>query len=61
MKIYRDSQGKCINIGDWDFMFDKNEIAINPLPEDAVESDEEVVVGWDDGRYVHNDPKKFKS
>ena len=33
----------------------------NPLPKEAVESDEEVIVGWDGGRYVHDDPKAIKS
>jgi hypothetical protein len=56
MKIYRNAQGTCINIGEWD---DKD--GLNPLPADAVESDEEVIVGWDGGRYVHDDPKAIKS
>jgi hypothetical protein len=55
MKIYRNAQGDCINIGDWD----DNE-GLNPLPSDAVESDEEVVVGWDGGLYAHDDPRKVK-
>lgn len=56
MKIYRDAQGVCINIGEWD---DKD--GLNPLPADAVESDEEVIVGWDGGRYVYDDPRAVKS
>jgi hypothetical protein len=55
MKIYRDETGKCINIGEWD---DKD--GLNPLPSDAVESDEEVIVGWDGGLYAHNDPRAIK-
>ena len=56
MKIYRNAEGTCINIGEWD---DKD--GFNLLPADAVESDEEVIVGWDGGRYVHDDPKAIKS
>jgi hypothetical protein len=55
MKIYRDSEGKCINIGEWD---DKD--GLNPMPIDAVESDEEVVTGWDGGLYAHDDSRKTK-
>ena len=55
MKIYRDAKGICINIGEWD-----HNDGLNPLPTDAVESDEEVVVGWDGGLYVHDDPRKAK-
>lgn len=55
MKIYRNKEGVCINIGNWD---DSN--GLNPLPTDAVESDEEVIVGWDKGLYVFNDPRAVK-
>ena len=64
MKIYRNAEGKCVNIGDWDYqivVIDGVETIRNPLPEGAVESDEEVIVGWDGGRYVHNDPRAVKS
>lgn len=61
MKIFRDASGKVINIGDWDYMtsFDDEhgEITNNPLPMDAVESDEEVIEGWDGGLYVVGDPR----
>lgn len=60
MKIYRDKEGKCINIGDWNTMIDENGVELNPLPTDAVESNEEVVTGWDGGLYVHDDPRAFK-
>lgn len=64
MKIYRNAQGTCINIGEWDYQIkvvDGVETINNPLPAAAVESDEEVIVGWDDGRYVHDDPRAVKS
>jgi hypothetical protein len=61
MKIYRDQNGICINIGDWDYQFDNENKPRNPLPEGAVESDEEVIVGWDGGRYAHDDPRAVKS
>ena len=60
MKMYRDNQGKCINIGDWNFMFNEYEIAQNPLPNDAVESDEDVIIGWDGGFYAKDDPRAVK-
>lgn len=63
MKIYRNAQGACINIGEWDYQIkvvDGVEIINNPLPEEAVESDEEVVIGWDDGLYAHDDPRRTK-
>lgn len=60
MKIYRDKDEKCINIGDWDYMVDGKGNAMNPLPEDAIESDEEVIIGWDGGLYVHDDPRAIK-
>ncbi len=55
MKIYRNAQGTCINIGEWDY-----KDGLNSLPADAVESDEEVVVGWDGGLYAHDDPRRIK-
>lgn len=61
MKIYRNAQGTCINIGEWNYFYDENGVAKNLLPDDAVESDEEVIIGWDGGRYVHDDPKAVKS
>ena len=63
MKIYRNAQGICVHIGEWDSkieIVDGVETINNPLPEDAVESDEEVVVGWDGGLYVHDDPRRLK-
>jgi len=64
MKIYRNAEGKCINIGDWDYqveIVDGVEIIKNPLPTDAMERDEEVVVGWDGGLYASDDPRAVKS
>ena len=54
MKIYRDIDGKCINIGDWD---DKE--GRNPLPEGAAEFDAEVVTGYDGGLYLADDPRRL--
>jgi hypothetical protein len=61
MKIYRDAQGKCINIGEWDYRIDDNGNSTNPLLDGAVESDEQVIVGWDGGAYVYDDPRAVKS
>lgn len=56
MKIYRNANGTVINIGEWDVMSalsedsDGNLITVeyNPLPEDILVSDEEVIT-LDDG------------
>lgn len=63
MKIYRNAQGACVNIGEWDFqvaIVDGVEKIQNPLPQDVAESDEEVVIGWDGGLYAHDDPRRMK-
>ena len=54
MKIIRDKDGNLINIGDWDF-----KEGTNPLPEGATEHDAEVVVGYDGGKYLFDDPKRL--
>lgn len=75
MKIYRNSEGVCVNIGEWDYCAlieqyvtineDGEEVLVdvdvirNPMPDDLVESDEEVVVGWDGGLYVHDDQRQY--
>lgn len=56
MKIYRDKDGNCINIGDWD---DKE--GLNPIPDGAYEDEAEVIKGWDGGLYVADDPRAVKS
>lgn len=56
MKIYRNANGTVINIGEWDVMSalsedsDGNLITVeyNPLPEDILVSDEEIIM-LDDG------------
>lgn len=64
MKIYRDAQGNLINIGEWDegrVEDDNGNIVINnPLPADAVESDEEIVTGADGGKYLKSDYAKLR-
>ena len=62
MKIYRNAEGKCINIGDWDYqveIVDGVEITRNPFPEGATEHDAEVVTGYDGGLYLADDPKRL--
>jgi len=61
MKIYRDKNGVCINIGDWDYDIDSAGEQRNPLPIDAIEDDAETVIGWDGGLYLADDPKAVKS
>ena len=59
MKIYRDKNGKCVNVGDWDTQV-INGVERNPIPKDVVESDEEVITGWDGGLYATDDPYAVK-
>lgn len=59
MKIYRNKDNVCINIGEWDTQTIDG-IERNPLPKDAVESDEEVITGWDGGLYAYDDPRAIK-
>jgi hypothetical protein len=64
MKIYRNTEGKCVNIGDWDYqivVIDGVETIRNPLPEGVHEDDAEVIVGWDGGLYAVDDPRAVKS
>lgn len=46
-KVYRDQDGKVINIGEWNYIitFDKDgaKVINNPLPEGATFSEEEIV------------------
>lgn len=69
MKIYRDKLGKVINIGEWDYVeetitdeetYEESIVQHNPLPKDAIESDEEVVEGWDGGLYAHDDERQLQ-
>lgn len=64
MKVYRDAQGNLINIGEWDECRVEDEqgniVINNPLPADAVESDEEVVTGADGGKYLKSDYAKLR-
>ncbi len=65
MKVYRTEQGDVINIGEWELgeeVIQKEDgtyetVYRNPIPERSTFSDEEVIVGWDGGLYVHNDPR----
>lgn len=54
MKIIRDKDGNLINIGDWD-----DQKGENPFPEGATEHDAEVVIGWDGGKYLSDDPRRL--
>jgi hypothetical protein len=64
MKVYRDAHGNLINIGEWDERRVADEdgsiVVKNPLPTDAVESDEEVITGADGGRYLKTDYAKLR-
>jgi hypothetical protein len=54
MKIIKDKDGSLINIGDWDDLKGSN-----PLPEGATEHEAEVVIGYDGGQYLADDPKRL--
>lgn len=64
MKVYRDAQGNLINIGEWDENRVEDEqgniVIKNPLPADAVESEEDVVTGADGGKYLKSDYAKLR-
>lgn len=65
MKVFRDDTGRVVNIGEWDYLIsvemDANgeeiQVARNPMPDGLIESEEDVVVGWDGGLYVEGDPR----
>lgn len=63
MKIIRNAQGACINIGPWDYMVeqapDGTSQVLNPLPDGAYEDDAEVVTGYDGGLYLADDPRRL--
>ncbi|MBP8005496.1 MAG: hypothetical protein KAZ18_01170 [Acinetobacter sp.] len=52
-KVYRDSNGKVINIGEWNYMTtfdeDSNEVINNPIPAGSTFNDEEIRVLSDGG------------
>lgn len=61
MKVIRDSSGKVINIGDWDYMEETVEdpttgeihvVSHNPIPEGSTEDEEEISQSEDGGLYV---------
>tara|TARA_R110002074_G_scaffold401205_1_gene598550 strand:- start:21 stop:215 length:195 start_codon:yes stop_codon:yes gene_type:complete len=56
MKIYRDSSGNLINIGEWDYAI-FNGIETNPLPDGAAIEEADVVTGYDGGLYLSDDPR----
>jgi len=57
MKVIKSADGVLLNIGDWDFEIDKDGQPQNPMPLGAVETEEEVVVGYDGGLYLADDPR----
>lgn len=71
MKVIRDTEGKVINIGPWDYMemalatddLDKNgntvmqTVITNPMPSGAREGTADIITGWDGGLYVAGDPR----
>jgi len=53
--IFRDAQGRVINIGPWDYMVEETPdgpVIHNPLPDGAYEDEAEIGVRDDGGLYV---------
>lgn len=61
MKIYRNTEGTLINIGEWVYLYTEdqegNKVVLNPIPDGAYEEDEEVVKASDGGLYLASDPR----
>jgi hypothetical protein len=55
MKVIKSAQGVLLNIGEWDFEIDNEGRVWNPMPSDAIETEEEVVDGYDGGLYLADD------
>jgi hypothetical protein len=64
MKIYRDAQGNLINIGEWDECRVKDEdgniVINNPIPNGAVESDEDIVTANNGSRLLASNYKELR-
>jgi exosome complex RNA-binding protein Rrp4 len=54
IKTIKYKDGNLINIGDWE-----NKREINPLPENSAESNAEVVVGYNGGLYLADNPRRL--
>jgi hypothetical protein len=50
MKIYRDQDGTVVHIGEW---------CHENIPSGWQEDQAEVVVGWDGGLYLADDPRRL--
>ena len=42
-KVIKSADGKVINIGDWDYQYDDEGTALNPMPDGAYEDTAEIV------------------
>jgi len=66
MTVWRNAKGELRNIGEWEYQLYQPDpespemIPANPMPEGYVSSQEEVVVGWDGGRYLADDPRQYE-
>lgn len=64
-KVYRDSQGNAVHIGEWDYCYDVDnkgkKTPRNPLPVGYVESTAKTIRGWDGGLYLEDDPRQHAS
>lgn len=69
MKVYRDKAGSVVNIGEWDYQIEEEfdgeekigEIITNPLPQDLVVSEEEVVVCEDGSKVVATEYQRLRA
>lgn len=62
MKVIKNTNNDVINIGNWDYQIENyiddkgnsKEIIKNPIPEYAIESTADIIVGEDGGLYVNS-------
>lgn len=56
LPVYRDSNGKVINIGPWDFLIEKddkgNDVITNPIPAGLTVTNENIVELQDGSRTI---------
>lgn len=56
LPVYRDSNGKVINIGPWDFLIEKddkgNDVITNPIPPGLTVTNENIVELQDGSRAI---------
>lgn len=64
-QVIRDSRGRLINIGAWEYMVDTDPdtgvaVTHNPLPAGAAVTYEDVVTRGDGARFLATDPRAYE-